>query len=155
MAGKKLLLDTNVIIDYIGKREPHFKEIRLLMICGRVGEFSLWISSSQVTDIVYILSHGGNEAYMPEVLQKLRTLRLFVNVYPVTDADIDKMLATTWADPEDALLIDLALKMQADAVITRDEGFPRSDGMPVMDCAEFFAWLRDKHGLSYADVPLA
>ena len=67
---------------------------------------------------IFILTHGGNKSYVPEVLRKLRTMRLFINVYPVTDADIDKMLATTWSDPEDALLANLALKMHADAIIT-------------------------------------
>ena len=95
MELKKLLLDTDVIIDFIGQREPFYEKARLLMICGRVGEFSLWISSSQVTDIIFIMTHGGKKKYVPEVLEKLRTLRIFVNVYPVTDRDIDKMLAIT------------------------------------------------------------
>ena len=57
MAQSKLLLDTNVVIDYLNEREPYYEKARLLMIGGRVGEFELWISSSQVTDLVYILSN--------------------------------------------------------------------------------------------------
>ena len=87
MRPKKLLLDTNIVIDYLHHRDPHFEQARLLMICGRVGEYSLWISSSQVTDLIFILTHGGNKSYVPEVLRKLRTMRLFINVYPVADAD--------------------------------------------------------------------
>ena len=154
MERKKLLLDTNVIIDFIGQRDPFYEKARLLMICGRVGEFSLWISSSQVTDIIFIMTHGGKKDYVPEVLEKLRTLRIFVNVYPVTDRDIDKMLATTWSDPEDALLADLALRMQADAVITRDEDFPKPEGIPVLNCIEFFDWIREEFGLDYSEVPI-
>ena len=88
------------------------------------------------------------------VLQKLRTMRLFINVYPVTDADIDKMLATTWSDPEDALLANLALKMHADAIITRDAEFPHPDGVPVKDCNEFLEWVREDFGLTYEDLPI-
>ena len=154
MRPKKLLLDTNIIIDFLHHRDPFFEKARLLMICGRVGEYNLWISSSQVTDLIFVLTHGGNKKYVPEVLQKLRTMRLFVNVYPVADADIDKMLATTWADPEDALLADLALKMHADAIITRDAEFPHPKGMPVKDCDQFFDWVRDEFGLSYEDLPI-
>lgn len=154
MAIQKLLVDTNVVIDYLHRREPFFEEARLLMLCGRVGEFSLWIASSQVTDIIYILTDGGKADEIPEALQKLRALRMFVKVFAVTDADIDKMLAASWSDPENGLLIDLALKMRADAIITRDKGFPETDLIRVQDCAEFFDWLDREKGVSYAEVEL-
>lgn len=154
MAIQKLLLDTNIIIDFLHHRDPHYEKTRLLMLTGRVGEFSLWITSSQVTDVIYILTNGGNKTKVSEVLEKLRALRTFINVYAVTDADIDKMLATTWSDPEDALLVDLALKMHADAIITRDEEFPETDMIRVHDCPGFFKWLEDEKGISYAEIDL-
>ena len=152
MAVQKLLLDTNIVVDFLHHRDPHYEQARLLMLAGRVGEFSLWIASSQVTDMIYILTNGGNKKKGAEVLEKLRSLRTFINVYAVTDADIDKMLATTWSDPEDALLIDLALKMRADAIITRDEDFPDTDAIRVHDCPDFFKWLKDEKGISYAEI---
>lgn len=152
MALQKLLLDTNIVLDFIGQREAFYRDAKLLMLCGRVGEFSLWISSSQVTDLIFILTGGGKKSKVPEVLEKLRTLRMFVNVLAVTDTDIDKMLATSWSDPEDGLLIDLALRMRADAIITRDEDFPKTDLIRVQDCTEFFAWLKEEKGLSYDEV---
>ena len=151
---KKLFLDTNIVIDYLHHRDPFYEKARLMMICGRVGEFSLWISSSQVTDMIFILTRGGKRQYVPEVLEKLRTMRLFINVLPVTASDIDRMLTTAWPDPEDALLADLALKMKADAIITRDEDFPHPEGVPVMTCDEFFEWLRNEYGLVYDEVPI-
>ena len=154
MALQKLLLDTNVIIDFVGEREPFKRDTNLLMLAGRVGEFSLWIASSQVTDIIYIMTGGGRKDKVPEALEKLRALRTFINVYAVTDRDIDKMLATSWSDPEDALLVDIALKMRADAIITRDEDFPTTDMIRVHDCAGFFEWLEREKGISYAEVTI-
>ena len=152
MAVQKLLLDTNIIIDFIGKRGPHFGETLLLMLAGRVGEFSLWISSSQVTGMIYIMTDGGKKEKVPEALEKLRAVRTFINVCSVGDGDVDKLLATTWSDPEDALLVDLALKIRADAVITRDKGFPKTDTIRVHDCPGFFRWLEEEKGISYADI---
>ena len=152
MAVQKLLLDTNIVLDFIGQRGPHYDETRLLMLAGRVGEFSLWIASSQVTDMIYIMTNGGNKKKIPEALEKLRAVRTFVNVCTVSDADIDKMLATTWSDPEDALLVELALRMQADAIITRDDGFPKTDMIRVHDCPGFFSWLHNEKGISYAEI---
>ena len=42
--------------------------------------------------------------------------------------------------------------MRADAIITRDEGFPDTDMIRVHDCPGFFSWLEDEKGISYADV---
>ena len=39
MARAKLLVDTNVLIDFLSVRKPFFDEARLLMVAGRVGEF--------------------------------------------------------------------------------------------------------------------
>ena len=154
MAIQKLLLDTNIVLDFIGIRGPHFDDTRLLMLAGRVGEFSLWITSSQLTDMIYILTNGGNKSKIPEVLEKLRLLRTFINVYAVTDADIDKMLAGSWSDPEDGLLIEIALKMRADAIITHNKDFPTTDLIRVQNCSEFFEWMKDEKGISYDDVPV-
>ena len=153
MPLKKLLLDSNIVIDFLNHRDPFFDEARLLMICGRVGEFSLWIASSQVTDLIYILTDGGQKNKIPQTLEALRKLRTFVNVCAVTDADTDKMLASSWPDPEDSLLVDLALKIHADAVITRDEDFPETDLVRVQDCKEFFASLEEEEGISYSEIP--
>lgn len=152
MAIQKLLLDTNIVIDFLHHREPHYEKARLLMLCGRVGEFNLWIASSQVTDIIFILTKGGRKSEVPKVLEQLRALRTFISVYAVTDTDIDKMLATTWSDPEDALLVDLALKMKADAIITRDEDFPATDMIRVHDCPGFFNWLKEEKDISYDEI---
>lgn len=154
MAQAKLLLDTNVVIDYLNEREPHYEKTRLLMIGGHVGEFELWISSSQVTDLVYILSNGGRSNEIDAVVEQLRGLRTFVNVFAASEREVDLMLAASWRDPEDYLLYEIALALRADALITRNRhDFPQGL-VPVMDCDEFFQWMRDAHGLDYDEVVL-
>lgn len=154
MSRLKLLLDTNVVIDYLHEREPHYRKTRLLMMAGRVGEFDLWITSSQVTDLVYILSDGGSRALIPRVLEQLRGLRTFVNVHPVGDREVDRMLAAAWKDPEDSLIFESALTMKADAIVTRNQKDFESSVVKVVDCDEFFAWARRDFGLDYDEVPV-
>lgn len=152
MAQAKLLLDANVVIDYLNEREPFYEKARLLMIGGRVGEFELWISSSQVTDLVYILSNGGRASEMDVVMGQMRGLRTFVSVFAASEREIDPMLAASWRDPEDYLLYEIALALRADALITRNQSdFPQGL-VPVMNCDEFFQWMMDVHGLDYGDV---
>lgn len=149
MARKKLLLDTNVIIDFLRMREPRFESARLLMIAGKVGEFSLWMSSSQITDLIYILSDGGKRSLMNETLRMLRGIRPIVNVASVTANETDKILETTWKDPEDALLFEIALKLHADAIITSNAKDFETDAIRVLSADEFFEALLEEEGLSY------
>ena len=135
MARMKLLLDTNVVIDYLHEREPYYEKARLLMTAGRVGEFSLWITSSQVTDLIYILSEGGKRLLLSHVLEQLRG-----------------MLAASWKDPEDSLIFESALEMRADAIVTRNQKDFESSVIKVVDCDEFFVWMRKDFGLDYEEV---
>ena len=142
MARMKLLLDTNVVIDYLHEREPYYDKVRLLMTAGRVGEFDLWITSSQVTDLIYILSEGGKRSLLSRVLEQLRGMRTFVNVHAVSDRK----------DPEDSLIFESALEMRADAIVTRNQKDFESSVIKVVDCDEFFVWMRKDFGLDYEEV---
>lgn len=152
MASATVFLDTNVVLDYLMRREPHYADVRKLMIAGRVGEVSLWMAASQMTDVVYIASDGGKAAAMPKLLERLRLLRTFLKVATVTADNVDAMLATSWPDPEDALLIDIALDLRVDAFITRDSEFMKQNLIPVMDCGGFFEWLEHERGIVYDEV---
>lgn len=154
MSKPKLLLDTNVVIDFLSIREPFFEDVRLLMALGRFGEFELWISSSQVTDLIYLLSNGGKKQLIPEVLQQLRDLRTFVNVFAASTKEVDVMLASAWKDPEDFLLYEIALQLKADAVISRNQSDFPEGLIPIMNCGEFFTWMEQTHGLAYGEIEL-
>ena len=119
---------------------------------GRVGEFSLWITSSQVTDLIYILSEGGKRSLLSHVLEQLRGMRTFVNVHAVSDREVDRMLAASWKDPEDSLIFESALEMRADAIVTRNQKDFESSVIKVVDCDEFFVWMRKDFGLDYEEV---
>lgn len=124
------------------------------MMAGRVGEFDLWITSSQVTDLINILSEGGNRALISQVLEQLRGLRTFVNVHAVSDREVDRMLAASWKDPEDSLIFESALQMKADAIVTRNQKDFESTLVKVVDCEEFFTWMREEFNLDYDEIAI-
>lgn len=148
----RYMLDTNVVVDFLQHREPFYESSRLLMALGRVGEFELWLLESQFTDLVYILSDGGKPALMAEALQRLRGLRTFVEVYSSGSNGIDLMLASNWADPEDALIYEGALALQADAIITRNQADFEEGLVKALDCDQLFAHLEAAHDLAYSLV---
>ena len=154
MARLKLALDTNIVVDFLKVRQPYYESARKLMICGRVGEFELYVSSSQFTDLIHILSNGGQSSRMPQTLKSLKKLRTFVDVLPIGPDEIDTMLDSTWSDPEDFLLFECAVRNRADALITRNAKDFESDLIPVFDCDELFVWLEERFGLVYDEVDL-
>lgn len=148
----RFVVDTNVIIDFLNLRQPYFAKARLLMLAAKAGELELWISSSQMTDIIYIASNGGRKTELPAVLDQLEDLRTFIRVFPVGPSEIDRMLASSWEDPEDRLLFEVALACNANAIVTRDVAGFQTDVVKVCDCEELFKWLKMEHGLDYDEI---
>ena len=149
------MLDTNVVIDFLQQREPFYESSRLLMALGRIGEFELWLLESQFTDLVYILTDGGNKSLVSSALERLRGLRTFVEVHSSGPEEIDLMLASTWNDPEDALIYEAALQLQADAIITRNRSDFEGCAVKTLDCNELFSYLETSYDLAYDIIDLA
>ena len=54
----RLLVDTNIVLDYLDERPSFFQSARKLMILGFLHELELWMSASQATDLFYLLRRG-------------------------------------------------------------------------------------------------
>ena len=145
-----LMLDTNVVIDCLLEREPFCKEARLLMVLGYANECELWINSSQVTDLIYVLSGGGKKSLMKDALSQIRGLRQFLNVYPVGEGLVDKMLLTNWRDAEDFLIYLCALEIKADAIITRNKDDFEEQLINIFDCSDLFDWIKETKSIDYS-----
>ena len=82
------------------------------------------------------------------VTKQLRGLRTFVQVHPLSSEEIDIVLSSPW---QDQLLAEAALRLRADAIISRDaEGF-KGSLVPVFDCDQFFAKL-EHEGIIYEAI---
>lgn len=150
--GYKLLLDTNVFIDALAGRQPYERNAKLILALGMVGEFDLWFSASQATDIFYILSDGGKASRAEWAKAQLLKLRGFASACAFTDEDIGCALVSTWRDFEDSCINQIAHKVKPDAVVTGNvKDFALSD-FPVFDCDGLFEWIRSKDGVSYCEI---
>ena len=150
----RVLLDTNIAIDFLRKREPFHESARLLMALGYLGEFELWISPSQLGDLFYVLTKGGKPALAPAVAEELRRLEKFVHVCTLGEAEAVAALELGWDDLEDALVYQAARSLRADAIVTRNQADFAQSSIPVFDCDEFFAWCAKETGIEYAVIGL-
>jgi len=114
----KVLIDTNVILDVLTKREPHFEHsAAFLRLCGT--RITGCVAASQTTDIFYVLRREGVEAQAAVAL--LKKLTDNVKVVDTNAADVQAALASDMPDYEDALLACCANRQRAVCVVTRNE----------------------------------
>ncbi len=149
-----LLLDTNIAIDYLDKRPSYTESARKLMLVSFLGEFKLWMISSQITDLFYILTNGGRASKAQEVKERIKKLRQYVNLCSLTQSDVDNALASSWTDFEDACVYQCAMDIRADAIITRNKKDFEKSSIPVFDCDEWFEHLEKETGVKYEDILL-
>lgn len=149
----RLVLDTNIIVDVALSRKPYEASANKLFALGRLGEFELWIGSSQITDFLYLITDGGKPSFAADARREMAQLRKCVHIYATSESDYDAVAESTWADLEDAFVFQTALQVKADAIITRDTtGFQKSF-IKVFDCDGLFEHLKREHGISYEGIP--
>lgn len=134
---KKLLLDTNIILDLLAKREPFYEEAALLFSLADRQKVQVFVSALSYANANYVLlrEHKPEDAKLI-----LRKLRLIVQVLDLDEKIVDLSLNDdSFRDFEDALQYYTALENGIDIIITRNlRDFHKSE-LPVMTAGQFIA----------------
>lgn len=117
-------IDTNIILDIVTKREPHFKVSLQAVKALLKAKYELFISANCITDIFYIAKRIGIEG--KEIKDRIEDLLSFMDVLTTTKSDILKALKMDITDLEDGLQFQCARKGKAEFILTRDKDFPSS-----------------------------
>lgn len=113
------LIDTNVVLDVLLKREPFFNDSIKIMEMSENGKIKGYITSNSITDIAYISKRGGIS--QDRILQIIKNLIQILDVVSVTRTDIIKAIELGYKDFEDAVQAQCAKKIKADYIITRNK----------------------------------
>ncbi|MBQ3106415.1 MAG: PIN domain-containing protein [Eggerthellaceae bacterium] len=150
----RLIVDTNIIIDFLARRSPFDESARKLLVLASLGEFELWMSSSQVTDVFFIMTSGPRESRLSSDAAKeaLRKLRKAVRICSLSENDVDAVLDSPWGDFEDACVHRAALRVKADALVTRNKKDYTRSSVKVLDFDDLFAYLEREKGLAYEEI---
>lgn len=147
-----LLLDTNIIVDVLRKRDEDYEASRLLLALGMVHEFELWVSPSQLGYLLYELTDGGKKHLAQPVSEELADLHRFVRVCTFGDSEAAAAISGGWDDLEDALVYQAARSVRATCIITRNQrDFTKSD-IPARSSSEFFEWIAATEGVRYSEL---
>lgn len=116
----KVYLDTNVIIDFLGQRQPFFNNAALIVSLAKKGLIKIYCASMSFATASYILSkHGANS---PTDIRNL--IGAFINVGNVTVVDrktVEYSVTSAMADFEDAMQEYSALRSKCDVIVTRNK----------------------------------
>ncbi|MDO4546453.1 MAG: PIN domain-containing protein [Bacillota bacterium] len=126
----QILVDTNVLLDYITCREPFHVSARTIIKLCKEGKVRGYIAAHSLTNIFYIL----RKAYSVE---ERRTLILdLCELFDVEGIDKNKIESTltneTFDDLEDGLQYTCAVYCGVDYIVTRDvDGFAACDASVI------------------------
>lgn len=113
----KLLIDTNVLLDIVLHREPHYEHSKELFIKIDGKLIQGFITATTITDIYYLVrkAKGKNVA-----LAFIESLISFIDVLAIDKAIILNALKSEIDDFEDSVQIHASISNSIDFIITRN-----------------------------------
>ncbi len=113
----KVLIDTNVILDVLCKREGFYEDAARIMKYCEVNKITGVISALTIPNLVYIMRKELDAQKTRDVIEKLQ---LVFTVADLKADDIKKALSMNFKDFKDALQSVCVSRIKADYIITRN-----------------------------------
>ncbi|WP_442846809.1 type II toxin-antitoxin system VapC family toxin [Leeuwenhoekiella sp. H156] len=134
---KRLLIDTNIVIDVLSKRDGFYEDAAVLFSLGDRNQLQLTISSLTLANTNYILTRLTSAKESRVILRKFKVL---VEVLSLDDKITELALSDErFIDFEDGLQYYSALENQIDVIITRNKKDFKNSKLPVLTPKEYLA----------------
>jgi len=137
----KLFIDTNVMMDLLGERIPHYDSIAKIATLADKGQVKMVVSSFSYPTVYYLLTKFESAE---KVKDKLRKFKIISEISDLDERVIEKGLSSNFSDFEDALQYHCALKADCNLLITRNAKDFKESALPVMTGEEFLYSIRNK-----------
>ena len=132
---KRLFIDTNIVLDLLGHREPFYEDAAKLFSLADRGKVKLYVSSLTIANSNYVLSKLKSAKEARTILIKFKVL---VVVVALNDKIIELSLNDdTFKDFEDGLQYYTAIENEVDILITRNLKDFKSSKIPVMTASQY------------------
>jgi len=132
---KKILIDLNIILDFLNKRNFHQEAARLINMCVEKN-ISGYICAHEVTTLSYFLFKEQKDT--TKVLNTITALLDVFEVIPLDQAVLRDSLLSPIADYEDAVIEVSAMKTHIDYIISRNISDFKSARIPAYTPEQFF-----------------
>lgn len=133
----RVLFDTNVIVDVLQKREPHFENsYRVFQMAAKEdSDITGLVAASILTDIYYVIRPSlGSKAAAREAIRQLTELLMVCDTQAV---DAAEALDLPMEDFEDAIVAAVGKREKADVIVTRNTKDFAQSPVPAITPDEF------------------
>ena len=132
----RLLIDANILLDVLQKREPHYRDSALIWKLCETEQAEGYVSALSFADLVYVMRKELDPQAVEDVQHKLALIFRFADL---TAADITRAGEMKWDDFEDAVQAATAERIHADHIITRNVRDFKQSKVVAFTPAEFLA----------------
>ncbi len=138
---KRVLIDTDVILDVALAREPFLEASRLVLALVENNIAIGYMSSNGIANLYYIFRKSeGDENARRFIARLIR----FVTILPIDHSDIVHGLTSGMPDFEDAIQHYSAKRNQCDCIVTRNVSDYKNASIKVYTPIEFLNLYREK-----------
>jgi predicted nucleic acid-binding protein len=137
----RVLIDTNVLLDFFGQREPFQIPALKIVALAEKKQFQALVAAISFNNVYYILRKAAGRK---NALEALRIMHALFETVPLNGATIQQALDSDIVDFEDALQYYSAVRSRAKCLITRDPRHYPQDGPAILSPETFLARLPEK-----------
>lgn len=130
----RILVDTNIVLDLLAKREEFIVEAQELFTLSDKNELKLFVSSLTFANTYYILSQ---KMKLNDARKILRKFKVLVEVLPMDDKIIDLSLESDFKDFGDAIQYHTAIENEINIIITRNLKDFKTSRIPVLTAKNY------------------
>lgn len=135
---KRIFLDTNIILDFLGEREGFYEASAKILTLADQKKIQVYTSPSSISNVFYVLAKYENSKI---ALEKIRKFKLLCSMSVMDDEVVDKAIHSDFKDFEDAMQYFSALASNCDMIITRNEKDFKNALIPVMNAESYLLSL--------------
>lgn len=135
---KKIFLDTNIILDFLGEREGFYEASAKIMTLADKKKIQVYTSPSSISNVFYVLTRYENSKI---ALEKIRKFKLLCSMSVMDDEVVEKAINSDFKDFEDAMQYFSALASNCNIIITRNEKDFKNAMIPVMNAESYLLSL--------------
>lgn len=133
-----ILIDLNIILDVLQKREPFLETSAGLLSAVESGQVQGYVAAHSITTLFYLIQRGRSAADARAIITNLLQ---FLKVLPIDQIMIEQALNLDYPDFEDAVQMMSAVKHKMDCLVTRNIKDFQPPLLPVMQPVDFLTTL--------------
>jgi predicted nucleic acid-binding protein len=136
----RVLIDTNVVLDFLQEREPFVEDAARLFERIDAGDIEGFITATTITNIYYIVRKVGGVTVAKDAIGRILS---DLHICSVDRAVLEQAVSLNFSDFEDAVQYACAIAYGLDAIVTRDASGFASSEIAVMSPRELGSGDRD------------